>query len=185
MRAELATITGRTERLAFARSTSRVALLRGLGARVGLGILAGALIALITWVASRAQLADAQPGVAAVTVPLPAVVLMVNAALAAAVARSRRVGVQAGLVGLATGFAGLVVMLTVEGRVWMDRHGVFILDADPPRRAVTTTDLALDLFTTGMWMGHVAFWVPAIVIGALLGGAIGRRRGRDLAATAG
>jgi len=59
----------------------------------------------------------------------------------------------------------------------MDRHGVFLLDGDPPRGGADTSDIVLDIFTTGMWVGHVIFWVPGVLIGAALGDAIGRRQG--------
>lgn len=51
-------------------------------------------------------------------------------------------------------------VLAVEGPVWMERHGVFMLDGDPPRHAVGVTDLVLDLFTTGLWIPHLVFWAP-------------------------
>ena len=40
----------------------------------------------------------------------------------------------------------------------MDRRGVFILDGDPPRGAVETTDVVFNIFFTGMWLGHVLLW---------------------------
>jgi hypothetical protein len=57
----------------------------------------------------------------------------------------------------------------------MERHGVFVLDADPPRYPVGDVDVLLDIFTTGMWLGHLIFWLPWPVIGAALGASIGRR----------
>ena len=95
------------------------------------------------------------------TVPVPAVPLFVVAFLAARMARSFRFGLMTGLLG--PGWPAsppCSAVLALEGPVWMARHGIFMLDADPPRHAVGSADVVLDLFSTGMWIGHVVFWLP-------------------------
>jgi hypothetical protein len=83
--------------------------------------------------------------------------------------RSFRFGLQTGILALAGAFLAVSTVVALEGLVWMRRHGVFVLDGDPPRHAVGTTEVLLDLFTTGMWLGHVLFWLPWLVVGAALG----------------
>ena len=51
---------------------------------------------------------------------------------------------------------------------------VFPLDADPPRTRIGQTEAALDIFITGMWIGHVAFWLFAVVVAAGVGTGIAR-----------
>ena len=46
---------------------------------------------------------------------------------------------------------------------------MFVLDGDPPRTPAGTSDVVLDFFTTGMWLGHVLFWLPVTVAAAALG----------------
>ena len=58
----------------------------------------------------------------------------------------------------------------------MDLHGVFLLDGDPPRGVADPADIVFDVFTTGMWVGYVISWLPAVVIGAALGTWVGDRR---------
>ncbi|HEX5334977.1 MAG TPA: hypothetical protein VFW55_03805 [Propionicimonas sp.] len=60
-------------------------------------------------------------------------------------------------------------VLAVEGLVWMQAWGVFILDGDPPRHPVGPVDVAVDFFSTGLWLGHLAFWLPWPFIGAGIG----------------
>jgi hypothetical protein len=40
---------------------------------------------------------------------------------------------------------------------------VFLLDGDPPRGVATQLDIALDVFSTEMWIGHLAAWISALV----------------------
>ena len=104
-----------------------------------------------------------------VTVPVPAILLFVVALVTARTARSARFGLQTGALALAGAFIAVSTVVALEGLVWMNRHGVFVLDGDPPRHAVGTTEVILDLFTTGMWLGHLIFWLPWLFIGAALG----------------
>jgi hypothetical protein len=176
MRAELASIEDPDARRRFARSTARAAFGQGLGIRVGFGLVTGVLVAAVAATASRLQLAEGGPGVLPVTVPVPALLLLLVAAVSAGLTRSFHLGLETGLFALAAGFAALFAVLAVEGQVWMDRHGVFILDGDPPRGVADTADVIFDIFTTGMWVGHVVVWVPSVLIGAALGTVIGGRR---------
>ncbi|MFJ6536121.1 hypothetical protein ACIQH5_07785 [Paenarthrobacter sp. NPDC091711] len=81
-----------------------------------------------------------------------------------------------GLWALAASSVALLAVLAVEGPVWMDRHGVFMLDGDPPRNSASTVEVVMDIFSTGMWSGHLILWVPAVLMGAALGAWIGGRR---------
>jgi hypothetical protein len=165
MRAELASIDGSEARRRFARSAARAVVGQCLGVRLGCGLVTGVLVAAVVVTASRLQLADGGPGVLDVTVPVPAFLLMLVALVSAGLTRSFRVGLETGVYALA------------EGLAWMDRRGVFVLDGDPPRGVVDTADVVFNIFSTGMWAGHVIWWVPGVLIGGALGAAIGRRRG--------
>lgn len=145
-------------------------------AAVSLALAASVLVGAVVAVTSRLQLPDAGPGVLAVTVPVPALVLLLVAWASAGLTASFRTGLLTGLLALAASFAALVVVLAVEGPVWMDRHGVFMLDGDPPRGPVSTTAVVLDIFSTGMWIGHLLVWASAVLIGAALGAWTGGRR---------
>ncbi|HEY5979870.1 MAG TPA: hypothetical protein VIT41_09560 [Microlunatus sp.] len=175
MRAELAAIDDVGARRRFARSAAAVALGRGYGVCLVLASAAALFVAGATLTASRVQLHDGGPGVLAVTVPVPAVPLLVIAFLAARMARSFGFGLVAGVLGLLASLAAVFGVLALEGPVWMARYGVFMLDADPPRHAVGSAEIVLDLFSTGMWIGHVAFWLPWLLIGAALGARLGSR----------
>jgi len=179
MQAELAAIEDPDVRRQFARSAAWAAFSKGLGLRLGLVFGAGLAVAAATTAASRLQLADGRPGVLAVTVPIPALVLLVVSLIAGFVTASFRGGLSTGSIAGAVSFACLFGVLAVEGEVWMKRHGVFILDADPPRDFVDANDVMLDIFTTGMWIGHALFWLPAVLFGASVGSSASRfaRRG--------
>lgn len=181
MRAELASIDDPDARRRFARGAARAAFGKGLGVRIAFGLAACLLVAVVVLRASRVQLADGGPGVIDVTVPVPAFLLLIVALLAAGHTRSFRVGVESGLFALVASFVALFVVLAVEGMAWMDRHGVFLLDGDPPRHVPDTADVVFNLFSTGMWLAHVMFWAPAMLIGAALGAWMGgRRRDADI-----
>ena len=169
MRAELATLSDGAARRRFARSAAAAALVCGYGICLAWAVATAAVVAGAALAASRAQLHDGGPGVLAVTVPVPAVPLLVSTFLVARMAHSFRFGLLTGLLGLMASLAAVFAVLAVEGPVWMVRHGVFMLDADPPRHAVGPTEIMLDLFSTGMWIGHVVFWLPWSVVGAALG----------------
>ena len=168
MRAEVAAIEDPDAARRFARSAAMAAFLRGWGVRLGGALMAATLIAAITFAASRLQLPDGGPGVLGVTVPLPALVLLAVTGVTAAITRSFRIGVETGALSLVLG-GGPSAVLAGEGRLWMDRHGVFVLDGDPPKVPVDRSDVVFDLFTSGMWIGHLAFWVPAVLLGAWSG----------------
>jgi len=176
MRSELASIDDPDARRQFARSAARAAFGRGVGMTIGFGVGVGLLVATLVLAASRLQMADGGPGLLDVTVPVPAFILLLVTLLSAALTRSFRFGLVAGALALATSLAALFTVLATEGIVWMNRHGVFLLDGDPPRGAVDTTDIVFNLFTTGMWVGHLVLWVPAVLVGTALGAWIGSRR---------
>ena len=143
---------------------------------IGFGVGAGVLVAAVVLVASRLQLADGGPGLLDVTVSVPAFILLLVTLLSAALGRSFRFGLETGVIALATSLAALFTVLATEGIVWMNRHGVFLLDGDPPRGVVDMPDIVFNLFSTGMWVGHLILWVPAVLIGTALGAWIGSRR---------
>ena len=175
MRSELASIDDPDARRQFARSAARAALGRGLGITIGFGVGAGLLVAAVVLATSRLQMADGGPGLLDVTVPVPAFILLLVTLLSAALARSFRFGLKTGVLALMTSLAALFAVLATEGIVWMNRHGVFLLDGDPPRGVVDTPDIVFNLFSTGMWVGHLVLWVPAVLIGTALGAWIGSR----------
>ena len=178
LRAELAAIDDPTARRRFARGAAATASRHGLGGRVLLGVAAGIGIAAVALAASRWQLGDGGPGILGVTVPLPIPLLFLVAAVGAATARSFGAGVQTGGFGVVAGLAAVFAVTAAEGLLWMDRHGVFVLDGDPPRQPVAPSDVVFDLFTTGMWVAHVMVWVPAVLLGAGVGAAVGASRRR-------
>ena len=176
MRAELATIADAGARRRFARSAAMAALVRGYGICLASALATAVVVAGAALTASRVQLHDGGPGVLAVTVPVPAVPLLVMTFLVSRLALSFRFGLLTGLLGLAASLTAVFAVLALEGPVWMARYGVFMLDADPPRHAVGSAEIVLDLFSTGMWIGHVVFWLPWLVVGAALGARAGSRR---------
>ena len=125
----------------------------------------------MTLTTSRMQLQAAGPGVLEVTVPVPAFLLLA----VALAARSFRFGLQTAALALLASFVAVFAVVALEGLVWMDRHGVFVLDGDPPRQAASDADVVLDFFTTGMWIGHLIFWLLFALIGAALGARIAAR----------
>lgn len=174
MRAEVAAIDDPEARRRFARSAAAAAFACGFGLRIALALGVGALVAAVTLITSRVQLNDGGPGVLLVTVPVPAFLLLAVAFVSAHWARSFRFGLETGLLALAAAFVAVSSVVALEGLAWMDRRGVFMLDGDPPRHTVGDVDVMLDLFTTGMWLGHLIFWLPWPVIGASMG-----RKGRN------
>lgn len=175
MRAELAAIDDARARRRFARSASAAAFGRGYGICLTLATGAAVVVGGAAVAASRLQLPDGGPGVLAVTVPVSAVPLALVAFLAAHSARSVRFGLMAGMLALVASLGAVFAVLAVEGQVWMERRSVFMLDGDPPRQAVGSAEIVLDLFSTGLWLGHVLFWLPWPVIGAWLGARVGLR----------
>lgn len=174
MLAELASIDVPAERDAFARSAAGVAFRMGWGIRGLLVVGATVLAAVATVIGSRLQLEHGGAGLLAVTVPVPALLLLAVSLVAAHHERSAIRGFALGCVTLVATAAAVFVVLATEGLVWMSRLGVFALDRDPPRGPVTDLDVILDVVTTGMWVGHVVFWVLAAAAGALVGGLLGR-----------
>lgn len=169
MHAELAAIDDPAERRRFARSAAWAAFAHGYGLRLAFALGAAALVAAVTLIASRAQLPEGGPGVLGFTVLVPPLVLVAVAVASTRVAGSARFGLQTGYLALVACFAAVSLVVALEGLAWMDRHGVFMLDADPPRTVVSDLDVMLDLFTTGMWLGHLLFWLPWPAIGAAMG----------------
>ena len=159
----------------FARSAAAAALVRGYGVCLASAVATAVVVAGAALTASRVQLHDGGPGVLAVTVPVPAVPLLVITFLVARMAHSFRFGLLTGLLGLVASLVAVFAVLALEGPVWMARYGVFMLDADPPRHAVGAAEIVLDLFSTGMWIGHLVFWLPWLLVGAALGARAGSR----------
>lgn len=137
---------------------------------------AGVLVAVGVFIVSRLQLPSGGPGVMAVTIPLPALVLLVISLVSAHAAGSFRAGLISGAWTLLACFVAVSAVVALEGLVWMQAWGVFILDGDPPRQDVGALGVALDFFSTGIWLGHLAFWLPWVFIGAGAGAALGANR---------
>ena len=178
MRAELAAIEDPAERADFSRSAAGSAIRSGWLLRLELPIGAAIATALFALLASRGQLPDAGPGILAVTVPVPALLILGVAVAAATMTRSFSFGATVGLSALLAGLAAVFAVTALEGLVWMRRHGVFVLDGDPPRSPATDSAVVFDLFTTGLWAGHLVVWAPCILIGAAAGRWLGARRSR-------
>jgi hypothetical protein len=172
MLAELAAIDDADERRRFARTASVAAFGQGLGLQISLALATAAVAAAAAVTASRIQLQEGQPGIFDVTVFAPALILFVVGAVTACATRSFRIGLQTGALALVASFAAVFTVVALEGLVWMDRHGVFVLDADAPSRVVGDAEVILDFFTTGLWMLHLLFWIPGLVAGAALGARI-------------
>jgi len=169
MRAEVAAIDDPEARRRFARSAAAAAFAQGYGIRIAWALGVGAIVAAVTLIASRVQLHSGGPGVLGVTVLVPAFLLLAVAFVSARTTRSFRFGLETGLLALAASFLAVSSVVAIEGLVWMERHGVFMLDGDPPRQVVGDADVIFDLFTTGMWLGHVIFWLPWPLVGAWMG----------------
>lgn len=140
---------------------------------------AGVVVALAVFTVSRLQLPSGGPGVMVVTIPLPALVLLLISLAAAFSSGSFRAGLTAGVWTLVACFLAVAAVLAVEGLVWMQTWGVFMLDGDPPRHTVGQLDVAMDFITSGIWLGHLAFWLPWPFIGAGIGRALGARAGME------
>lgn len=175
MRAELSAIESIRDRRRFAASIARVTAFTSVGGQIVVAALIGLLVAVLTLLTSRHQLGDPSAvGVVTTTVPIPALLLAMFALAAAALARSWTVGVRAGLIGVVVCLIAVSGALAFESMAWMDQRGVFPLDADPPRTRIGQTEAALDIFITGMWIGHVAFWLSAVIVAAGIGTSIAR-----------
>jgi hypothetical protein len=173
MRAELAALDDPAERESFSRSVAASAIRAGWLPRVALPFAAALATALVGLLASRSQLPAAGPGLLSVTVPVPALLMLGVALAAAAMTRSFSFGAEVGLSALLAGLVAVFAVTAFEGTIWMRERGVFILDGDPPRSPATDTAVVFDLFTTGMWVGHLIVWVPCLLIGAAVGGRLG------------
>lgn len=176
LRAELAALDDPAQRTAFAASAARAVWRLGFGRALRIALTAGVLAAGVALVGSAAQLVAGGPGVLAVTVPVPALLLFLVGLDAARWGRSFGYGLAAGALALVACLVGVLVVTAVEGPRWMSRHGVFMLDADPPRTGASAFEVAFDLIISGMWVGHVVFWLVLLLIGSGLGVAVGRWR---------
>lgn len=174
MRAELAAIEDAEARRRFARSAAAAAFSRGPLLSLVLILGPAVVTAAATVAASRVQLAEGGPGVMLATVPVPALLLFAVAAIAAAAGGSVRAGLVTGALALVACFVSVAATVALEGFLWMEQRGIWVLDADPPRGAVSPLDVVLDFFSTGIWAGHLAFWLLWPVLGALLGAWLGR-----------
>lgn len=169
MRAEVAAIDDADERRAFARSATAAAFWRGHGVRLLGAFSAGSVVAIGALIASRLQFESAQPGLMAVTVPLPALVVVLVVLAASVAGGSVRLGLETGVLALLASAVAVAIVVAVEGLTWMAAHGVFILDGDPPTGPIVASDVVWDLFTTGLWIGHLVVWVLALGLGAVAG----------------
>ncbi|WP_156820976.1 hypothetical protein [Microlunatus phosphovorus] len=175
MRAELSAIENTRDRRRFATSVARVTVFTSVGGQLVVAVLIGLLVAVLTLLTSRHQLGDPSAvGVVTTTVPIPALFLPTFAMAAAALARSYTVGVRAGLIGGVVCLIAVSGVLAFEGMVWIGQRGIFPLDADPPRTSIGPSEAALDIFITGMWIGHLIIWLSAIVVAAGVGVGIAR-----------
>lgn len=169
MRAEASAIDDTDARREFARSAAAAAFWRGHGVRLVGALSAGAVVAISALIASRLQFESAQPGLMAVTVPVPALVLLTVVLAASIAGGSVQLGLETGVLALISSAVAVAVVVAVEGLTWMAAHGVFILDGDPPKGPIVASDVVWDLFTTGLWVGHLVVWVIALAVGAMIG----------------
>ena len=131
MLAELAAIDGSADRAAFARSASGAAIRLGWGVRAVIVAGVATLSGLGVLVGSRIQLDQGGDGLLAVSVPLPALLLLAGGIVAAHHERSALRGLAVAAVALAATSLVVFAVLAVEGLIWMSRLGVFALDREP------------------------------------------------------
>jgi hypothetical protein len=168
MRAETAAIEDPAARRDFALDAARAAFRQGFGARLLWALAAGAALAAVALVGSRVQLDQGGPGVLGATMPFGALALLLLALAATLWTRSPQFGAETGLLGVIVGLGAMWAVVAAEGLLWMDRLGVFILDADAPNGPVTDEIVILDLIRTGLWLPHLVFWMIGVVLGVLL-----------------
>ncbi len=113
LRAELAALDDPAQRTAFAASSARAVWRLGFGRALRIALTAGVLAAGAALIGSAAQLVAGGPGVLAVTVPVPALLLFLVGLDAARWGRSFGYGLAAGALALV---ACLVGVLVVTGR---------------------------------------------------------------------
>lgn len=178
MRAELAAVDDRGERRRFAVGCALAAMRTGVTRSALLvAATAGAVLAAITFVSSRMSLGGDRSGsLFGVLVGVTPLVLVGVACVVAFVCASFRAGLEYGFLSLLAALVGIVAVAMPEGARWAETGGIFILDGDATRGALTAWTGALDALLSTLTFGPAA-WVPWPVIGAALGLSLRRRMG--------
>ena len=169
MRAELASIDDRRERQRFAVGCAVASLRAGIGRPVWLVALAtGACFATVVFVTSRVSLAGGRAGILGVLLFWAIPGLFGVGLLPAAAARSFRVGLLSGGLGLLAAAVATLVVSMAEGAHWYHVAGVFIMDGDVPKGGGLDLRAAV-LDPLGFVVPLLLLWTPWPVLGAAAG----------------
>jgi hypothetical protein len=175
MRAELASIDERRERRRFALGCAVASVRTGLGWAVWVPALGtGAFVATGVFVASRVSLAGAREGIIGIFLFWGVPGLFAVGLLAAGTARSFRIGLVTGGLGLLAAVAATAAVSMVEAAHWYHVAGVFVMDGDIPKGG------GLDLRTAVL--DPLRFLVPVLLLWTpwpVLGAAAGERLTRS------
>jgi hypothetical protein len=168
-RAELASSESRSGRAKFACQCVLAAIRSGLGTRTWLtAALVGVLVATGTFLASRQSLAGDRAGIGVHTMFGPAVLLLVVGVGYAVATRSFRAGLQTSVLSLVAAFAGYLTVGIAESWRWYHSAGVYLLDGETMNES-SALGAALDFVNPFFIFLHLAFWLPAAVLGATVG----------------
>jgi hypothetical protein len=165
---ELACIESRSERAKFAYNCALEWFGRGLGAKTWTtAALVGVLVAAGTFLASRESLAGDRAGIGVHTMFGPAVLLFVVAAGYTLAMKSFGAGLQTSLLSLVAALAGYLAVGMAESWRWYHSAGVYLLDGETIKES-TALGAALDFVNPFFVFLHLAFWLPAAVLGATI-----------------
>jgi hypothetical protein len=137
----------------------------------------GSLVGAGTLIASRVSLAGDQGGIGDTTIGLPALLLFLVGFVRAGLRRSFRVGLEGALLSLGTALVGMVAVGVVESWRWYQAPGAYLWDGDTVKDS-TALGASLDFVNPFFMALHLAFWLPAAVLGAAAGARAQRVRGR-------
>ena len=169
MQAELASIEGLGERNRFALGCALTYLHAGIGRTVWLAALAiGAFMGAAVLITSRVTLAGGRVGVLGI-IMFGAIPVLFGAGLLAAVsARSFRLGLVTGGLGMLAALVATMAMSMVEGAHWFQVAGVFVMDGDAPKGGALDVTIAV-LDPLRFVVPLLLMWTPWPVLGAAVG----------------
>jgi hypothetical protein len=168
LRAELATITVPRERRRFAVGAA-VALLGTPHSRRSFVVAAGVAVAFGGGVLGVSRAGLGKDGLGSVTMLLPPVMLFAIAYLCARSTRSLRFGLETGVVAALTILVAVAVVYGVEAAHWYRlAPDVSVLDGDHVDFD-SAQAAVLDAMHPIILLGHLVFWSPWPVLGALAG----------------
>jgi hypothetical protein len=170
MRAELASITPRRERLRFAVSCAPTALRRGWGRSPWIvAVACGALFAALTLATSRTSLHGSRSGsLFGILLGPPQITLFLVGFVAAWRGSSMRNGLEHAVPALVAILVGVLATALPEGALWAREAGVFLLDGDSPSTPLTPGEGALEALRATLTWG-LLLWLPWPVLGAAAG----------------